>query len=106
VRTREDAAIRSDVWPASVRLVRAGAVVAAVAALCLVASPPAFAQLSFSSTDFPIAGIAPQAVVASDFNGDGHLDLATANNGFATPTPTRSPTWPRRTPTPCTETTE
>ena len=62
--------------------VRAGAIVAAVVALWLVASPPASAQLSFSSTDFPIQGVSPEAVVNSDFNGDGHLDLATANEGF------------------------
>lgn len=49
--------------------------------LWLVASPPALAQLNFSSTDLSIFGSAPKAVLASDFNGDTHLDLATANNG-------------------------
>jgi Ca2+-binding RTX toxin-like protein len=63
--------------------VLAGAVVAPVLALWVLASPPAFAQLSFNSTEFPIKGVSPAAVVTSDFNGDGHLDLATANEGGA-----------------------
>jgi Ca2+-binding RTX toxin-like protein len=70
---------RYDVRLVPARRLVAGAVVVAVLALWLVASPPAFAQLSFNSTDFPIKGASPEAVVNSDFNGDGHLDLATAN---------------------------
>jgi hypothetical protein len=39
-------------------------------------------MLTFSpAIDFPV-GIAPQAVVAADFNNDGRLDLATASPGF------------------------
>jgi hypothetical protein len=49
--------------------------------LCLVACPPAFAQLNFTSTDVSIMGSTPKALLAGDFNGDSHLDLATANNG-------------------------
>jgi Ca2+-binding RTX toxin-like protein len=74
--------IRCEVRSAPQRRVLAGAIVAVVATIWLVASPSAFAQLSFSSTDFPISGVMPEAVVASDFNGDGHLDLATANQGL------------------------
>ena len=54
----------------------------AAATLWLAAAPPAFAQLSFNATDFALSGSeTPEAVVTSDFNGDGHLDLATAENG-------------------------
>lgn len=49
--------------------------------LGLVASPPAFAQLNFTSTDFAICGETPSSVAVSDFNGDSHLGLAIANNG-------------------------
>ncbi|HEU4998605.1 MAG TPA: FG-GAP-like repeat-containing protein [Lapillicoccus sp.] len=45
------------------------------------AAPVAAAQLSFSSTRFAASGAEPEAIVTSDFNGDGHLDLATANEG-------------------------
>jgi Ca2+-binding RTX toxin-like protein len=75
---------RLDVRFAPIRRVAAGIVVVGVLALWLLASPPASAQLSFSSTDFPINGLSPEAVVNSDFNGDGHLDLATANRGSDT----------------------
>jgi Ca2+-binding RTX toxin-like protein len=63
---------------------RAGAIVVATATLCLtaLAAPPALAQLTFSSTPVAIPGNAPSDIVASDFNGDSHLDLATANFGF------------------------
>jgi hypothetical protein len=61
---------------AAVALALAGALT-----LWLVACPPAFAQLNFTSTDVSIFGSTPKAVLASDFNGDSHLDLATANNG-------------------------
>jgi hypothetical protein len=54
---------------------------AATLTLCLLACPPAFAQLNFTSTDVSIIGSTPKAVLASDFNGDSKLDLATANNG-------------------------
>lgn len=58
------------------------ALAAAVATLCLAAAPSAFAQLSFNATDFALSGSErPEAVVANDFDGDGHLDLATAENG-------------------------
>ena len=49
--------------------------------LCLLACPPAFAQLNFTSTDVSIFGSTPKAVLASDFNGYSHLDLAIAKNG-------------------------
>ena len=45
------------------------------------AAPVAAAQLSFSSTTFATSGAEPEAIVTSDFHGDGHLDLATANEG-------------------------
>ena len=58
------------------------ALAGAAATLWLAAVPSAFAQLSFNATDFALSGSeTPEAVVASDFNGDGHLDLATAENG-------------------------
>jgi VCBS repeat protein/hemolysin type calcium-binding protein len=64
------------------RRVLAGALVAALGTLWLVAAPPASAQLTFSSTDIALSGSeTPEGVVASDFNGDGHLDLALAENG-------------------------
>jgi Ca2+-binding RTX toxin-like protein len=69
--------LRADVGRARATL----AIVGAVVALWLVASPPASAQLSFDSTPVPIKGASPEAVATSDFNGDGHLDLATANEG-------------------------
>lgn len=69
--------IRADGGRARARL----AIVGAVVALWLVASAPASAQLSFDSTPVPIKGASPEAVATSDFNGDGHLDLATANEG-------------------------
>jgi FG-GAP-like repeat/RTX calcium-binding nonapeptide repeat (4 copies) len=60
---------------------------AAVAALWLLASPPALAQLNFSSTDYqPFGGSeTPEQVVTSDFNNDSHLDLAIAENGSYLP---------------------
>ena len=76
--------IRSGVRRPLSRLARAGVIVAAVVALWLVASPPARAQLSFASNDNPLFGAEPVAVVSSDFNGDSHLDLATANEGLLT----------------------
>ena len=58
------------------------ALAGAAATLWLAAAPSAFAQLSFNATDFALSGSeTPEAVVTSDFNGDGHLDLATAENG-------------------------
>jgi Ca2+-binding RTX toxin-like protein len=55
----------------------------AVIALWLVACPPAFAQLSFSSSNQgAINGRMPVAVVASNFNGDSGIDVATADQGF------------------------
>lgn len=58
------------------------ALAGAAATLWLAAAPSAFAQLSFNATDFALSGSeTPEAVVASDFNADGHLDLATAENG-------------------------
>jgi len=76
--------IRSDVCRGRARLALAGVIVGAVVALWLVASPPALAQLSFSSSDQGIKGAMPVAVVASDFNGDSNIDLATANQGIFT----------------------
>ena len=61
--------------------VNAKVTLATTLTLCLVACPPAFAQLNFTSADVSIFGSTPKAVLASDFNGDSHLDLATANNG-------------------------
>jgi hypothetical protein len=61
--------------------VNARVTLATTLTLCLAACPPAFAQLNFTSTDVSILGSTPEAVLASDFNGDSHLDLATANNG-------------------------
>jgi Ca2+-binding RTX toxin-like protein len=58
------------------------ALAGAVATLCLAAAPSALAQLNFTATDFALSGSErPEAVVTSDFNNDGHLDLATAENG-------------------------
>jgi hypothetical protein len=55
---------------------------AAVAILWLLATPPALAQLNFSSTDYQLDGSeTPEQVVTSDFNNDSHLDLAIAENG-------------------------
>jgi hypothetical protein len=57
--------------------------VGAVVALWLVACPAALAQLSFSSSNQgAIKGRMPVAVVASDFNGDSGLDVATADQGL------------------------
>ena len=53
---------------------------ATLADLRTMASPLASAQLSFEATTVPFNGAFP-AGIASDFNGDGHLDLATANEG-------------------------
>jgi hypothetical protein len=59
--------------------------VGAVAGLWLGASPAALAQLSFSSSNQgTIQGRMPVAVVASDFNGDSGLDVATADQGLVT----------------------
>ena len=67
------------------RLPLAGVIVGAVVAFWLVACPPALAQLSFSSSNQgTIKGLMPVAVVASDFNGDSGIDVATANQGLVT----------------------
>ena len=59
-----------------------GLIVGAVVALWF-ACPPALAQLSFSSSNQgPIIGREPVAVVASNFNGDSGIDVATADQGF------------------------
>ena len=64
-------------------LALAGVIAGAVVALLFVACPPALAQLSFSSSNQgAIKGRMPVAVVASDFNGDSGLDVATADQGF------------------------
>ena len=64
-------------------LALAGVIAGAVVALLFVACPPALAQLSFSSSNQgALKGRMPVAVVASDFNGDSGLDVATANQGF------------------------
>jgi Ca2+-binding RTX toxin-like protein len=77
--------IRSGVCRSSARLALAGVIVGAVVALWLLASPPALAQLSFSSSNQgTIKGLMPVAVVASDFNGDSGIDVATANQGLFT----------------------
>jgi len=75
--------IRSGVCRGRARLPLAGVIVGAVVALWLVACPPALAQLSFSSSNQgALKGRMPVAVVASNFNGDSGLDVATANQGF------------------------
>ena len=73
---------------ADVRLVRIvwltlAAMVAATVLSPAVASPAraATGQLSFTSTTYAIQGGSPQAIATSDFNGDGRLDLVTANEG-------------------------
>jgi len=79
--------IRSGVRRPLGRLALAGAIVGAVVALWLVASPPALAQLSFSSNpplDVELNGNEPVAMVASDFNHDSARDLATADQGLVT----------------------
>jgi Ca2+-binding RTX toxin-like protein len=77
--------ICSGVCRGRARLALAGVIVGAVVALWLVACPPALAQLSFtSSNQGTIKGLMPVAVVASDFNGDSGLDVATANQGLLT----------------------
>jgi hypothetical protein len=71
----------ADLRPSRTRF--ALAIGAAVAAFLLLASPPALAQLSFKNpTSFSLSGTSARAIVASDFNGDGHLDVATANQGY------------------------
>jgi Ca2+-binding RTX toxin-like protein len=75
--------IRSDVCRGRARLVLAGVMICAVVVLWSVACPPALAQLSFSSSNQgAIKGRKPVAVVASNFNGDSGIDVATANQGF------------------------
>ena len=75
--------IRSGVCRGRASLALAGVIVGAVVALLFVACPPALAQLSFSSSNQgALKGRMPVAVVASDFNGDSGLDVATANQGF------------------------
>jgi Ca2+-binding RTX toxin-like protein len=77
--------IRSGVCRGSARLALAGVIGGAVVALWLMACPPALAQLSFSSSNQgTIKGLMPVAVVASDFNGDSGIDVATANQGLLT----------------------
>ena len=61
----------------------AGVIICAVVAFWFVACSPALAQLSFSSSNQgAIKGRKPVAVVASNFNGDSGIDVATANQGF------------------------
>jgi Ca2+-binding RTX toxin-like protein len=75
--------IRSGIRRGRARLDLAGVIAGAVVALWLVACPPALAQLSFSSSNQgAIKGREPVAVVASDFNGDSGIDVATADEGF------------------------
>jgi Ca2+-binding RTX toxin-like protein len=82
---KEGAVIRSGVCRGSARLALAGVIGGAVVALWLMACPPALAQLSFSSSNQgTIKGLMPVAVVASDFNGDSGIDVATANQGLLT----------------------
>jgi hypothetical protein len=57
------------------------ATVVVVVALSPAAAQAAPAPLSFDATVVTIAGASPQGIATSDFNGDGHLDLATANEG-------------------------
>lgn len=52
----------------------------------LVCRPPVAAAVEFSSPISYAAGINPVAIVTGDFNGDGKLDLAVANQGDGTTT--------------------
>ncbi len=64
---------------------RAGAALVSVGVVLVLGPPPAAqaapAPLSFQTTSVPFNGAYPQSITTSDFNGDGHLDLATANEG-------------------------
>jgi Ca2+-binding RTX toxin-like protein len=57
------------------------ATVVVVVALSPAAAQAAPAPLTFTPTQVSLKGINPQGIATSDFNGDGHLDLATANEG-------------------------
>ena len=70
--------IRSGVGRACATLATVGVVLALWPAATAQAAP---APLSFTAKTVPINGAYPQGIATSDFNGDGHLDLATANEG-------------------------
>jgi FG-GAP-like repeat len=50
----------------------------------LVLNPPLHAQVTFVLASSPGVGVDPNAVVATDVNGDGKVDLISANQGNAT----------------------
>ncbi len=64
------------------RVLPAGLVVA-LAALLALAGPAHAATLGYQPAKYYQAGPDPQAVVGADFDGDGDVDLATANTDFA-----------------------
>ena len=70
--------IRSGVGRACATLATVGVVLALWPAAAAQAAP---APLSFTAKTVPFNGAYPQGIATSDFNGDGHLDLATANEG-------------------------
>jgi Ca2+-binding RTX toxin-like protein len=57
------------------------ATVVVVVALSPAAAQAAPAPLTFTSNEVSLSGVNPQGIATSDFNGDGFLDLATANEG-------------------------
>ena len=54
------------------------------ALILLVLAPDLHAQVAFALASSPGAGTNPNAVVATDVNGDGKVDLNSANQGNAT----------------------
>ena len=70
--------IRSGVGRACATLATVGVVLALWPTTTAQAAP---APLSFTAKTVPFNGAYPQGIATSDFNGDGHLDLATANEG-------------------------
>jgi hypothetical protein len=67
-------------WPGRALAVLCGAVVAA-GLLVVAPAPAAYAAVTFGGVSSFAMGTNPSSVAVADFNGDGNLDLVTANAG-------------------------